>query len=129
LPGRIFFFKFVGGIQDTVYMELLVLVLNKVELLDDVLSYHVEAGVSGATVIDSVGMGRIIATIPIFAGFRDLMVGNRPSNKTILAAVDSSMVPELTEGIEKILGNISEPGTGLLLTLPINTLKGMGKGF
>jgi hypothetical protein len=129
LPGRIFFFKFVGGIQDTVYMELLVLVLNKVELLDDILSYYVEAGVSGATVIDSVGMGRIIATIPIFAGFRDLMVGNRPSNKTILAAVDSSMVPELTEGTEKILGNISEPGTGLLLTLPINTLKGMGKGF
>ncbi len=110
-------------------MELLVLVLNKVELLDDVLSFYVEAGVSGATVIDSVGMGRIIATIPIFAGFRDLMVGNRPSNKTILAAVDSSMVPELIEGIEKILGSISEPGTGLILTLPINTLKGMGKGF
>jgi nitrogen regulatory protein PII len=110
-------------------MELLVLVLNKVELLDDVLSFYVEAGVSGATVIDSVGMGRIIATMPIFAGFRDLMAGNRPSNKTILAAVDSSMVPDLIEGIEKILGNIADPGTGLIFTLPINNLKGMGKGF
>ena len=110
-------------------MELLVLVLNKIELLDDVLSFYVEAGVSGATVIDSVGMGRIISTMPIFAGFRDLMAGNRPSNKTILAAVDSAMVPELIEGIEKILGSISEPGTGLILTLPINTFKGMGKGF
>ena len=110
-------------------MELLVLVLHKVELLDDVLSFYVEAGVSGATVIDSVGMGRIISTMPIFAGFRDLMAGNRPSNKTILAAVDSSMVPDLTEGIGKILGDISEPGTGLVFTVPISYLKGMGKGF
>ena len=110
-------------------MELLVLILNKVELLDDLLSYFVEAGVSGATVIDSVGMGRIIATMPIFAGFRDLMVGNRPNNKTIMAVVDSEMVPALEDGIGKVLGDISEPGTGLLFTLPISNVKGLGQGF
>ena len=110
-------------------MELLVLILNKVELLDDVLSYFVEAGVSGATVLDSVGMGRIIANIPIFAGFRDLMVGNRPTNKTILAVVDGSLVPELTAGIEKILGDMAQPGTGLLFTLPVSSVRGLGRGF
>lgn len=110
-------------------MELLVLILNKVELLDDVLSFYVEAGVSGATVIDSVGMGRIIATMPIFAGFRDLMVGNRPSNKTVLAVVDSAMIPGIAEGIGKIVGPLSEPGTGLLFTVPVTSIQGLGKGF
>jgi hypothetical protein len=47
----------------------------------------------------------------------------------ILAAVDSAMVPDLTERIEKILGYMTELGTGLILILPINTFKGMGKGY
>ena len=110
-------------------MELFVLILNRVELLDDVLSYFVEAGISGATVIDSVGMGRIIATMPIFAGFRDLMVGNRPTNKTILAVVDGGVVPELIAGVERIVGDLAVPGTGLVFTLPVNHVQGIGKGF
>ena len=61
-------------------MKVLVIVLNREEFLDDVLSLFVEMGITGATIIDSVGMGRIISyNIPIFAGFRDLMSGNRPS--------------------------------------------------
>lgn len=110
-------------------MELLVVILNRVELLDDLLSYFVEEGVSGATVVDSVGMGRIIATMPIFAGFRDLMAGNRPTNKTILAVVDSRMMPTLEEGITKVLGDLSKPGTGLFFTLPISRVRGLGQGF
>ena len=50
-------------------MKLLILILNKVEKLKEVLEGFIEVGISGATIIDSVGMGHIISEeVPIFAG-------------------------------------------------------------
>ena len=76
-------------------MILLVLILNKEEHLEEILELFVELGVSGATIIDSVGMGRILShDIPIFAGFRSLMRGSRPYNKTIFSIVPEELVPD-----------------------------------
>ena len=50
-------------------MKLLIIILNKADKLEEVLEGFIEIGVSGATVIDSVGMGHIISReVPIFAG-------------------------------------------------------------
>ena len=70
-------------------MHLLLLVLNKEEHLEEVLEVFLELDIHGATIIDSIGMGRILAhDIPIFAGFRNLMQESRPGNKTIFTVVD-----------------------------------------
>ncbi len=54
-------------------MKLLVIVLNKENFLDDILSSLVELGVMGATVIESTRMSEILAReIPIFAGLRQM---------------------------------------------------------
>ncbi|HCJ93725.1 MAG TPA: hypothetical protein DHV69_00435, partial [Sphaerochaeta sp.] len=69
-------------------MKLLVFVLNNEELLEEVLEAYVEAGVTGATILDSEGMGRFLAyEVPLFAGFKEFMKGNKPYNKTILSVV------------------------------------------
>ena len=107
-------------------MQLLVIVLNKEEYLEDVLSLFVELDISGATILDSVGMGRILShDIPIFAGFGDLIVGNRPYNKTIFAVVDDNIVEDIIKGLNGICGDFAEPGTGLIFSLPINKVWGM----
>ena len=50
-------------------MKLVITFLNHPEDLDDVLAGFLEIGVTGATVIDSVGMGQILShDVPIFAG-------------------------------------------------------------
>ena len=52
-------------------MTLLVFILNNPEVLEEVLEGYLEVGITGATVIDSLGMGHILATeVPIFAGFQ-----------------------------------------------------------
>ena len=57
-------------------MKLLVFVLNKEELLEDVLTAYVEAGIPGATILDSEGMGRFLTyEVPLFADFKDFMKG------------------------------------------------------
>ena len=107
-------------------MELFVLILNKTEYLQDVLTYYVEVGIGGATVVESMGMGRIMAEdIPIFAGFKDLLRGNRPSNRVIMAVVPDGMAPSIIEGLEKIIGPLDEPGAGVAFTLPLNWYTGI----
>jgi hypothetical protein len=76
----------VSSADDEKARELLVLVLNEINLLDDVLSALIEAGINNATVLESQGMGRVLTQdLPIFAGFRHLFAGSKPYNTTILA--------------------------------------------
>ncbi|MCD5397947.1 hypothetical protein LR003_03340 [candidate division NPL-UPA2 bacterium] len=112
-------------------MQLLVLVINQEEYLDEILSAFVEVGISGATIVDSVGMGRILAhDIPIFAGLRHLLEGNRPYNKTIFAVVnDDKKVEEAITVFEEICGSLDKPGTGFLFTLPVTRAKGLAREF
>ena len=49
-------------------MKLLIIVLNSNDKLEEVLEGLIEVGVTGATVVDSVGMGHIIEDVPLFAG-------------------------------------------------------------
>jgi len=48
-------------------MKLLILTLNKVEKLEEVLEGFIEIGITGATVLDSVGMGHILLKISRFS--------------------------------------------------------------
>jgi len=107
-------------------MHLLILVLNKEEHLEEVLEVFLELDIHGATIIDSIGMGRILAhDIPIFAGFRNLMQESRPGNKTIFTVVDEKKVPRIVQGVEQICGSLDEPGAGILVTMPVGIAKGI----
>ncbi len=112
-------------------MQLLILVINQEDSLDKVLEAFVEVGITGATIIDSVGMGRILAhDIPIFAGLRYLLEGNRPYNKTIFAVVENDKkVDEAITVVEEICGSLDKPGTGLLFTLPVTRVRGLAREF
>jgi nitrogen regulatory protein PII len=107
-------------------MHLLILVLNKEEHLEEVLEVFLELDIHGATIIDSIGMGRILAhDIPIFAGFRNLMQESRPGNKTIFTVIKDKKIPRVIQGIEQICGSLDEPGAGILVTIPVGITKGI----
>ena len=109
-------------------MQLLLFVLNKEEHLEEILEAFLELGISGATIIDSVGMGRILAhDIPIFAGFRGLMQDSRAGNKTIISVISEEKIPLIVKSIEQICGSLDEPGTGILMTFPIGQIYGYSK--
>jgi nitrogen regulatory protein P-II 1 len=96
-------------------MKLAILVLNKVELLEELLEGFIEIGISGATIIDSIGMGHILSSdVPIFAGLRFMFAGSRPYNKTIFSIIKEEKVTPLKELTEKILGPLEESGSGIL---------------
>jgi len=112
-------------------MKLLVFVLNKEELLDDVLAAYVEAGITGATVLDSEGMGRYLTyEVPLFADFKEFMKGNKPYNKTLLSVVsDEEVIPILKKLLDKITGGLKLPGNGILFTVPVDYAAGLVEQF
>ncbi|MGB3862365.1 MAG: P-II family nitrogen regulator [Candidatus Aminicenantaceae bacterium] len=107
-------------------MKLLILILNKVEKLEEVLEGFIEIGISGATVIDSVGMGHIISEeVPIFAGLRFMFTGAKPHNKTILSVIKRENEEPVVRLLEKILGDLNKPGTGILFMIPVDRVEGL----
>lgn len=107
-------------------MKLLVIVLNATEMLEDVLEGLIEIGVSGATVVDSVGMGHIIEDVPLFAGMRNLFRSAKPHNNIIFSVIPDRQARESMEVLEKILDCQREKGKGIAFVLPIDSFIGMG---
>jgi nitrogen regulatory protein P-II 1 len=106
-------------------MKLIIFVLNQEERLEEILEAFLELGINGATILDSIGMGRILAhDIPIFAGFQNLLHDTRPGNKTILSVVPEKKVERIIQAIEQIIGSLDEPGNGVFISLPIDMVKG-----
>jgi hypothetical protein len=108
-------------------MELLVIVLNQTEFLTEILRGFVDAGIKGATVIDSAGMGHIVADhFPFFASFADLGGSQENHSKTIFTVVNSCDEKDnAVNVVEEVLGDISKPDTAFMFSLPVNFVKGI----
>jgi nitrogen regulatory protein P-II 1 len=109
-------------------MKLLFIVLNSSDKLEEVLEGLIEVGVTGATVVDSVGMGHIIEGVPLFAGMRSLFRSAKPRNNTIFSAIRDTQVDETMEMLGKILGCSGEAkgkASGLAFVLPIERVIGI----
>jgi nitrogen regulatory protein P-II 1 len=107
-------------------MKLSVLVLNKEEYLETLLEGYIEIGISGATIIDSMGMGHILSSeVPIFAGLRFMFAGSRPYNKTILSVIPEKKAIPLKNLISKILGPLNESGNGILFFIDLSEVIGL----
>jgi nitrogen regulatory protein PII len=106
--------------------RLLVAVVNDPERVDQILSGFVELGVTGATVINSEGMGRLLShDIPIFAGLQTLIRGSRPQNRTIFSVIPSQVVDTALALLKEVCGDLASPATGIAFVLPLEHVVGL----
>jgi nitrogen regulatory protein PII len=103
-------------------MKLLIIILNREDYLEKVLALLIEAGISGATIFDSEGLGHFLAyEIPIFAGLRHLMGERKSANRTILAVLEEE---EIFDEFKKLLAeegiDFTHPGVGIIVTVPVS---------
>ncbi|MFW6159936.1 MAG: P-II family nitrogen regulator [Acidobacteriota bacterium] len=107
-------------------MRLLIIILNKVEKLEEILEGFLEIGITGATVIESTGMGQILSEeVPIFAGLRFMFSGARPHNKTILSVIKEEKEEQAINLLKQVLGDLGQTGTGIAWTIPIDRVEGL----
>ena len=104
--------------------KLLVIILNKVEYLNDILSLLVEAGIANATIFDSEGISHYLAyQVPVFAGLRNVLKDAKEHNKTILALIDEGeYYDEFLRLMEKESIDFREKKMGIMFTVPLGTV-------
>lgn len=107
-------------------MHLLIAVVNDPEKVDEILSGYLELGITGATIINSEGMGRVLShDIPIFAGLQTLISRSRPQNRTIFSVVGDDKVGPAVALLQEVCGDLSAPATGIAFTLPLDGVVGL----
>jgi hypothetical protein len=108
-------------------VELLIVVINDVDRMDEVLAGFLEIGITGATVIDSEGMGRVLShDIPIFAGLQTLISRSRPQNQTLFSVIDEpEKVEQAIALLQDVCGRFDDPATGIAMTVPVSRVVGL----
>jgi len=103
----------------------LFLILNDVSKLSDIHRIFYEIG-CGATTMESLGMGKILldydVEVPIFAGIRKLVEGNKPYSKTIVSVIRND--EKLRIAIDRIkeelkMDTVNKKGVGFIFVVPV----------
>lgn len=111
-------------------MYVLFVVLNQPEHLGEVVRKLKDVGIHSATVIDSVGTARLRSSmgkeIPFIGSLMRSLDEVGDNNKTMFTVVESKkQALNIMDEIEKICGgDMSKPGTGIMFTIPIDTVRG-----
>lgn len=110
-------------------MKLLVLVLNKVELLDELLEGFAKERISGATILNSLGMAHELYQSgyeddSFLGSLRALLEPEHEESRTVFAVLKEEEVDKAIRVIEGVVGDLSQPDTGIVFTLPVDFIKG-----
>ena len=104
---------------------LLVLVLDNTELLRDVLQAWEDAGVPGATVLESTGLRRVTDMfgrddLPLLPSLREITEKEHAAHRTIFSVIDDDAIVERAiAATERVTGDLSQPHTGILFVVPV----------
>ena len=109
-------------------MKLLVIVLNKTECLERLLTAFGNNQIPGATIIDSKGMAQELeqfSDMDFMFSLRMLINPAHRENKTIFMAVPEELVPKVSKIVNEVTGGLDKPDTGILFTVPIDYIEGI----
>lgn len=111
-------------------MQLFTLILKKEELIDELMHKLFEAGIKGGTLINGEGMAKVLHNmddIPVFGILRRAWdESDRETVKTLLLVLKDEQVDVTIKVVKEVIGDLKEPNTGIMFTMPINIVEGFG---
>lgn len=111
-------------------MQLLVLILKKYEFMDELLKHLAKSGVKGATILDGTGMAEALVNmedLPMFGVLRRLLSEeDKEVSKVMLIVLKDEQVIETRAVIKDVIGDLKEPNTGIMFSIPITYVEGLG---
>jgi hypothetical protein len=117
-------------------MQLILFVLNNPEKLSKLLAAWETAGIGGVTVLASTGLGKLRQNallrddFPLIPGLDDLFSHEEISSRTLFTVVDGeTLVDKLVELTQQVVGNLDQPDTGILITMPVSRVYGLKKKY
>lgn len=101
---------------------MLVFILDKIQYLDKLLLELKEEGIESATVINSIGMMQELSRLgeeQIISTLRPLFTPSHTENKTILMILSEDEISTARSVINRVIGDLNQPETGILFALPL----------
>ena len=109
-------------------MFIIMFVLNDSKKLDMILDGWNKIGVRGVTILDSIGAYRVRKRIP--GRFAFTTATNDENSKTLIAMVEAEeTVKNCLAATEEMIGDLSEPNTGIFTYWPVTDIKGIHKNY
>ncbi len=109
--------------------ELLVIILDDLERLPHLLEALQKAGVTGATLLTSVGGYRASNWLQEIglSGLAKMFGVSELKRRTILAVVDVALMDAAIAAAEQAVGGFGRPNSGILFTMPVTRVLGINK--
>ena len=111
-------------------MQMLLIVLNRTDKLNPLLDAFMEKNIKGATILKSTGMVKMLAKdiehYPIFGSLRSLWdQEERKDSRTLFLILPEELVETAKECVRMVVGDLSKPDTGIMVTMPLLSAEGM----
>ncbi len=112
-------------------MQAIILVLKQTELVDSIMTALFNAGIRGATAIDSVGMANTIAKMdentPMVHLLRGILAGEDDSHKskTLFVIVNDEQAETVKTAIRSVTGDLAKPNAGIMFGIPVSFAEGI----
>jgi nitrogen regulatory protein PII len=115
-------------------MNLVLFVLHDPRKLQKLLDAWQKAGVAGATVLNSTGMGRLSKShalrddLPLMPSMDDFLPRVEDFSRTVFSLIDDEGVVErVVKATEDVVGDLDQPDRGILVVLPVSHFYGLRK--
>lgn len=112
-------------------MHLLMVVLKKVDLVNELIKELAGAGLHGGTIIESTGMASVLENmddLPMFGMLRRILdEDEKECSKTMFFVVSEEELAIAKKIVKKVTGGLNAPNTGIMFALPVTYVEGLGE--
>lgn len=111
--------------------HMVILVLDNPDQCSGILDAWEDAGVSGVTILESTGLGRLREAgfrddLPLMPSLMNLLRTREEHHRTLFTVVESEeKVDQLIEATLTVVGPLDEPNKGVLFVLPVSRVIGL----
>ena len=115
--------------------SLIVVVVTDMQVCHDVIRVWEEAGVPGATILDSMGMRHLQRRhthrddLPLMPSLRSMLEQEEYNHRTVFSVVpDGFDLDDLIRRTEELVGDFEAEHTGLIFVVPVLQVRGLRRG-
>ena len=115
--------------------SLIVVVVTDLQVCHDVIHLWEEAGVPGATILDSMGMRHLQQRhtqrddLPLMPSLRSMLEEEEYKHRTVISVVpDGFDLDDLVRRTEELVGDFERDHTGILFVMPVTQVRGLRRG-
>lgn len=112
---------------------LVVMIIDNPDDCPQVLEAWRQAGASGATILESSGMGRLMGAglrddLPLIPNLSAFLGQREEPSQTIFSVVaEQATVDAMIAAAQAIIGDLNQPNTGILFVLPVLQAYGLDR--